>query len=91
MRTPAKTLRLFRLWGEVTGVPIWAKAKAVIESYVELIGYPEVEEAMIIAGEIDSTIIGRWRYFCAVCRNKHADRLDGRRPHETAKIAVGLS
>lgn len=74
--------KLARIWAQLAGFHLWAKAKITLATYVETLGPEEVEEAIIIAAERDDSKLNRWRYFCGVCRSKARERLSPA-PHPT--------
>lgn len=66
------------LWFDLAGWPLWENGVKALENYLELIGFSEVEEAVIASAERPGSRIDKFRYCCGVCRNKLAERMEGR-------------
>jgi hypothetical protein len=73
---PKHEKRLFSLWEELSGSPLWDTARKTLTNYMELLTPEEVEEAIITAAERHDTRVNRFRYFCGICRTKLAKKLD---------------
>jgi len=65
------------LWFDLAGWPLWDKGIKALENYIELIGFEEVEEAVVASAERPVSRLDRWRYCCGICRNKLAERMVG--------------
>lgn len=68
--------RIRKMWMELSGYTLWEKGLKALSNYVELVGFEEVEEAVIIAAERDDSIIMRFRYCCGILKTKLARKMD---------------
>lgn len=64
------------MWAELSGYPLWEKALSALSNYVELVGFAEVEEAVVIAAQRQDSIIDRFRYCCGILKSKLAQKMD---------------
>ncbi len=68
--------KIRKMWSELSGYPLWKKAEKALLNYVELVGYDEVEEAIVISAQRDDSIIERFKYCCGILKNKLARKMD---------------